>query len=655
MGNFILTDDNKNLLTQEPAIWCSNACPGAEAHKILSFISDRFQENKGNGGLCSQGWQELDKKLPDLSTILFKTKCPRLNAHSIHVCKESAFLDIENGSTFITQLYQVICNAWNNGHTNGNTLGSIDDLLDGWIHDLPLVRKQSLSIYLQILACDNLIDNPKFTKALESLENFLSNNLANNPGLIDDCGEQLIAYVFESFLDINPQMIMENISIAFKIALLQANDSNLKSIKALRQLIDHLIKKTAQKRGKKNNIYRYLNLTDNCKILSKAFDRARESEQFNLCRELEGLIPLVGNWKKRKRHLKLPKGSMKLHISGEYFDSVTKDTDNKGLHYHVCFDNIIEASVVKGSKRTVNPTQKCPIEIIDLYVKNKKGSVCLVKEADAVFTFEGEEITTKVYPIRGWKYKKSNQGHAGAVFRIAKPPIKKNDLKKLEALTIGEGEAEDDDYIDIPNKSKWQAMRFDRNRLDYDTPFDPGPEGLVKGIEEFFKVLSDKIHFKKWSHLFWTTKLPKIPKNELEIDITLRPLFQDYVESRSGKLTCQEDSGLGLCDYVVSRESDNIVIELKSSMHKKLKQGIEAELPTLMKSMNTKFGVFLLFDFKAAYEKNTDKLNNLIKLRNNISKTIDLNIHIMIVNCDKPKTASKIKKAARHGDGFQSH
>jgi len=653
--------DNITTLAQEPAMWCSNTCPGAEAHEILRFISDRFQENKANGGLCSEGWQELKEKLPDLSTILYKVKCYRLNALAIHVCKESAFLNIEHGSTFVKQLYEVICNVWNKGHSNGQNLGNVDNFLDGWIQDLSMVKNQWLPIYLQILACDNLVDNPKFVKAIEALEEHLK-KLIDNPDLIDDCGEQLIAYVLEFFLDTNPQRIVECFSIATKIAILKPSDSKLKSVKALRQLVEHLkAKATKSLQRQSNDVQLDLNLLSrNNEKLSKAFEDARKNNQFNLCRELELLIPLVGNWE-RPRHLKAPQGSMKVVLpSGEQFDSVPKDIDKDGIHYHVCFDDIVEAAVVKGSTREVDPKQKCPIKIVDLYIKHKNGNKYQINEATAVFNFGGKDVTTKIYAARGWKYRKLNQEHAGAVFSVVKPPIKKKDLSRLEALAIGEGEAENNDYIDGSGKSEQKlnpkrVLRLGRNKLNYDIPFYSGPEGLVKGIEEFFKVLSDTILFNKWSQLFWTKKKPRIPMNELEVDATIRPLFQSYVESRNGNLICQEDPGLGRCDYVVYRGNDNVVIELKCSSHKQLKQGIEAELPTLMTNKNTKFGIFLLFAFYAAFKKDSDELNNLIKLRNNISKKMDLNISIMIVNCDKPKTASKRKKTARRGDGLQSY
>jgi hypothetical protein len=647
--------DIRGLLPYEPSRWCSNTCPGAESHEILDFFASRFRENTGNGNkLTLAGVEGLDDKLTDLSTALYKASCSKLYAHAIHVSKLSAFLDIENGKNFVERLYGIIQKVWNNGYSQRKVVNTkknqADDdsmfdpskLLDGWIRDLPLVKDESLSIYLQILACDGLSSQPKFREALEAFQGHLLKS--NNPRLIDVCGESLVSYILEPLLKENHSKVIELLLIATNIAVAQVSDDNFESIKALRRLVEHLKKKQGNGISKSDKVY--------VKILAKlseTFIIARNGDNFNLCQELGELIPLIGGWKRDRRLKTSDKLNVQLRFSNEsqIYTGVVKDIDQNG-YYYIKFDDLSEAKVIKGSKRDHDIKKDLSIPIVDLYVKNNQGTTWKFNKASAIFSGSGipsgeQQILSTVYPIRGWQYKHSYKGNAGAVVWVETPPIK--NLKNLVPIVAMEGSAEENDEIEFKNELKTGV----NTEASSGTMFEPGPEGLTKGIKEFFEDFSNKILLERRQELFWNKKNPVTEK---KIDLLIRPELERYVKSRGGNLTYQEDVGLGRCDYVISRGDDNLVIELKRSVGN-WKQGIKSELPTLMTGKKTNYGIFLIFTFHWQFGKKSKELRELRMLRYNTCKPQKVHIDIVLISCDKQKSASHLPKTPCAGEGFQ--
>jgi hypothetical protein len=668
------------LSSPEPGMWCTNICEGAEAHDILDFFLRRFKENAGNGILSFDGAQGLDIKLAELGTLLHNANCDRLYAYAIHVAKQSAFLNIEDKAyTFVERLHAIIQKVWNDGYnrhhkkdktgasSNGDDIFDPNAFLEGWVYDLRLVKNELLPIYIQILACDGLGSQPKFNEAIVVFCNRLFNNsTALKPSLIDACGESLIRCVLEPLLETNRMKVIECLPYAVDIAVAQASDNSYTSVKALRNLIEHLIKLKIRghwlKRSHSNGFHREV-LSNILEKLSKAFRNARRAKQFNLCQEFAHLIPIVGGWE-RDQHLKVPdKLYVELHFSdsSQICKGIVKDIDKNGHCYHIQFDDISETAAIKDHKR--KKIKGCPIPIADLRMKDKHGSAWKFSKALAIFDVpavlhgkQSAQLRSEILPIRGWSHKPSDIEHAGAVVWVKTPPIK--NIKDLIPISAMEGEAEDSDETDIPIIKKEFSQKHKTlliAKLPFDVPFDQGPMGLIKGIEQFFEKISDAILFNKMYILLWTTQKPISPVPERNIDALIRQFFKEYVESRGGSLSCQEDVGLGLCDYIVSRGNDKVVIELKRSCHQQLKQGLETELPTLMVTNGAKYGIFLMFAFNAAFKKGSSECKNLIRLREKITKKMNLNIRIIIINCDKQEPASKRKATLVPGDGFQQY
>lgn len=655
---------------KKSASWCRDICRGADPHKILDFLSTHLDRYSDDFKLNLRTVRSLDDKLPILSVSLDKAECNRLYALAIETLRKSAFVNISADTHFVWRCYSLIKTVWNKEYKNTvksrtNTEELIepifdpDDFIGGWIRDLDRVTLKSLFSYIQILSCDGLASCATFPKALEVLKERLLQRI-DTPELsiIDKCGEALIRHVLDPMISTDRKTVIDSLLSASEIASMYALYGFYDSIESLDTLLRHLgqPEKTKREKVRKADEHLAQAYSDVLPILSETYHKARQKGLSDLCFRQANIIPIVGDWRRDRRRKAPPNFNIVLEIlvgedrtQKEFRGSVKEFVRDFGVdrpYCHVCFDDLIDCFPIRDSEEPLPGEEKH--NSIMLCVTDKTEVKYMFREALAVLEIPNNcpgkvasHEESVVRPIRGWKYKYTNEGKVGVVFWLKNPPTL--NLEQLQIVLDDQGEAEETAKPKEAEQCQECNIRFRK-----------GGQFILQDICEWFENFSNLIRWDRRYRGFWTRSGKKglRPVDELAIDGQIRKDLREFVESHYGTLSCQEDTGWGSCDYIVRYNNVEIVIELKPS-YGEWKNGISKQLPDYMEAKHTRYGLFLVFSFEGKFRKNSKEVKDLQRLRDGVCKKRNICIDIIVISCDKPGAASRKNKLLHPEDHFQ--
>jgi len=98
-------------------------------------------------------------------------------------------------------------------------------------------------------------------------------------------------------------------------------------------------------------------------------------------------------------------------------------------------------------------------------------------------------------------------------------------------------------------------------------------------------------------------RLPAIPKKETDIHPTLHVFLYELLIQYGIQVVRESDEGIGsldlCCLYTTQHEKAvSISIEIKLAHHKRLRHGIEKQLPAYMQARKCKHGLYVILWFK---------------------------------------------------------
>jgi hypothetical protein len=608
----------------------------------------------------------LEKKLPTLSEALDDAACDRLYVLAIETLKNAAFVRIGGQTDFVWNCYHLISSVWKkvcgNAATQVPDWGGpdepaldLDDFLGGWKRDLCRVRPESLSSYVGILSWEGLAGCPTFAEALEELEQRLLKRVGRSElPIMDRCGMALIRDVLDSITDTARGRVISSLVPATRIACHYGLRGFLDSMESLDTVLRHL----GQPRKTDGDgvceedaplAHAHCDLLD---ILSDTYQEARQKKLTDLCLRLASLIPSVGGWG-RDRRRKAP-GDFKIRVkfvlgknrAERNFNGIVKDlVRNFGEdrpYYHVCLEGLIDCVPVATSEEPLPGEEEH--NSVMLCVTDKRGKKYRFREALAELKIPADcpgktvsKVESRVRPIRGWRYQYANKGKIGIVFWLENPPTL--DAGQLQIVRSEDGEAER------------SAIPEEVHPVEPKGALRKGGHQLLQDISQWLEEFAASMERNRRYRGLWTGsgKRGLRPVDELAIDAQIREQLKEFVESHDGSLSCQEDTGWGPCDYIVRHRKDKVVIELKPS-YGEWKKGISNQLPDYMEQAKTKHGLFLVFAFAASFQKDSKELEELCALSERVSKSRGMCIDIVVINCDRPKSATQ---GPRLKDRFQ--
>jgi hypothetical protein len=182
--------------------------------------------------------------------------------------------------------------------------------------------------------------------------------------------------------------------------------------------------------------------------------------------------------------------------------------------------------------------------------------------------------------------------------------------------------------------------------------FKPGPDGVLEGLREWARGLAKRVGTEGDSRAY---RPGGRPTDEGAIAAMIRDPLRQYAEARGASLAPGQQTGRGPTDFLIHRGNDRVYIELKRSCGD-WKQGITAELPTYMAASSEDHavgGLFLVFAFEGAFKADGPDTRELLALRDTECGRTRRPIHVGIIDCGKPKSASKMKNPASPYDALQ--
>jgi len=134
-------------------------------------------------------------------------------------------------------------------------------------------------------------------------------------------------------------------------------------------------------------------------------------------------------------------------------------------------------------------------------------------------------------------------------------------------------------------------------------------------VEEIIEsVLKYHIEIRRWIEPFWDGKrkmihngeeitIPSTPKSETKIQPTLHVIMDMALSPLGIQVIRESDEGAGLLDYRFLFTTKNSIplsigVEFKVAHRKKIKHGIARQLPTYLKAIKSKSGIFVIMWFK---------------------------------------------------------
>jgi len=656
----------------QPANWCTDLCRGGNAHTILSLLLSHFQKHLDGSEIELMVAEKLEQEFKPLGRYLEETTCPKLYAYAIQTLRRSAFINVPRTSNLVWSCHHLIVELWDKGYNweksrrrSANRIFRVDDFLETWIRELPYARQLCLPHYIGLLKCEGFDKSPRLKTAIESLVGHIVEKVIPTDAVVGDrCGIALVQDVFDPMLaKKNRKKLIEYLPLASRAAGECALCGHFESIKRLQELLEKPGRPRYKEDGSVPQRYQHLAAAyhEVCSMLSETRRTARGGKPafVEFCQHVDPIIRKVAPWSRGCRlkapadcHIKLKVLSDKIYE----WQGTIKDLTPDGHCYHVCFDDLVDCFGIHRTTRKISGQPRPNLRSIRLYVANKQGQTWQVKEAMAEIFLpqktSGQSPVVKqsrVLPIRGWRYKYENQGKTGAVIWLENPPAIQ-DFPEMAEMLPHEGESEQEDVKSLSDVEGSDTKLSLKDEIVPRAPFPHGAEQLLEEIVEWFRNLSDRVlEDRRWEG-FWSRGGEPIP--EKAISAQIRQALKEYVESREGHLSSEEETGLGPCDYLVLHETDKVVVEFKSS-DGEWKQGIDAELATYMSRAKTGYGLFVVFAFNKKFRPDSDEIKDLLRRRDGVCKKENIHIDIVVISCDKPVSASRRKKPPSSGEGFQ--
>jgi hypothetical protein len=648
---------NKKPPVPEGALWFDQIYQCRATHSSLALVEKAFNSKRINPDRLYSLLRKLDGSFQGVP-------CPQVCALAIQTLKRASFLDLPWSVNKI--ILSLVYSIWRKGRMSpdANTCLNPDKFLTGWEEDIHRVRPEVLGIYVRILSCEELDKSPCFPGAIDSLCEFVRREAHPSTEVLDAVADALIGDVLGPLVDSNLKCVLEFLvrgaDLATRSAAAGGGTEGLHQLDAITQRIgtcevnDSELKD--QIRRTFAEIYQCLNSMHNEIILLP--DARYKKIRQNVEPLLASIIPKVqyrqsrpvrqrpNGWPTRIRAL-VAKG-----VTREWTGEV-RDLCRHGHGAHIKFhSNVVKCEPGPGPKRQIGDTD---VHSIELAITEKDGTRSVFREASLVLRIPpghrdespNHEVTCSAWSIRGWNYL-GRTDEAGALFYIEQEPDELKVVRESLPPLWPHLNPTPTRAVQPQSASKmeqWSATE------GFGVPLPKEPESILDVIGKWFGTFADSIRL----HKRWTVVWPGgEPTDERAIDGLVRADLQKYVESRGGYFVAHESSGLGTVDYTVSFEGTEVVVELKLG-HGKWKQGIGAELPTYMKAKDTRYGIFVVFDFDEDFGKESKRLKELLELQMGTCSNEGVRIGVAIVPCDKPTPGSKRKTPARDGEGFQWH
>ena len=638
--------------------WFPRVCGSADAHGFLREIEDTIADgsiNPDEADRIALGLQEFRGRLGSV-------QCPAVCALSIQILKEFAFL--EGVEQLHWPCFTVLADLWREGYQRQKHLKNRDPLVDtifdpeqflkGWELDLGKVKIGALPWYLSLLGGEGLHACPRFSSAVSA---FIA-RLRELPreeyaGVAGDVSLKFINEVLDRHLESNRGFVLDQIGNAAHLAAIAAelNDSDVIP------RFEHFIDRLGRPAGTLEAVYQ---------IFNEAYRRAPRKARAKLEPYFKSLMPKLENRQARERRrlasdcraeVRVQTGSGARQLYGQVVDLC-----EAGHGCQIRFDKSLIAECSNVMECGTVPT--APFINREVALRDRsgqehhfsKGLITLFPPtlgAHASVECEG-------WVLRGFNYELKfgvKTDEAGVVFWYQDEPASLRDYRLTLPMILG-----DEQQNPSPVPSGLYAIVSSEPvpvaiaKVDCPVkgiPFKEGMKGLIGGFKEYLLALAEDIA-KGDSRAFWSRGKPV---DERSIDAQLRKSLQLYVESRGGHLSSQATTGLGICDYLIYRDTDRLLIELKPS-YGKWRQGIDAELATYIKALEGQKaaeGVFLVFAFNKSFMVGSGELRDLLARRDACCTKHNVRIHIAVMYCDAGKAGSKTTSDTVHqlGDALR--
>jgi hypothetical protein len=139
----------------------------------------------------------------------------------------------------------------------------------------------------------------------------------------------------------------------------------------------------------------------------------------------------------------------------------------------------------------------------------------------------------------------------------------------------------------------------------------------------------------------WKQEKPLI---ETDSQPFLKILLNKYCETMNVFIARENKIANGQVDFTIAQNSNKICIEVKNAHHPNIIKSINTQLPKYMEGEKTNFGLYVVLWFKSKDGfPFPEKYSTIEELEKELTKVKSKNIEVVIINCSKPISPSKIK------------
>ena len=668
------TEPVQAAATQIGIDWLSRRCGGAEPHRLLSDIEETLTDALLKGELSRDAAATIGSKISQLDDALDVCGCDQLNAYAIQVLRTTAFVKRGEQDWCVWRCFALINTIWQRHHPidvrrrkeerrrrrRFDPVFDEERLLDGWLDGLGRVQPEALHSYVQVLRCEGLLECPRFAnEAVPELKRRVVEAAKNGEvECASKATDAFIRRVLETLVDRKPELVADHLGTAAEMlsGIGSASPGTGTYVDApLRQLaalVNHLGMRSPASGSRAKRI------REGCHEVYHAVSGLHEGASRQVRRELgsviESFLPAVGGWPSRPRRRRAPEGATaELSLMSDGCDEVCRvnaqilDVSEVGRGLHIALDPhlVKECCQLAGSEEDI-PGEKATSA--RLCVTGTDGQRRVFRQAVVQVHLpplgrneSPLRMSSEAWLLRGWNYAGEEAKGSGCVLLLkeATPELLRH-VGRLSEVLPGESRAQRADTRALPDLVAAREKAY--------PPFKRGGGGgILDGLREWFEQLSDEMRRGSWRS-FWGR--PSCPVDEAAIQAHMKEPLDKYVTSRGGRLSREENRGVGQCDFVVSYDSAAVGIEVKHDRGD-WRQGIEAELPTNMGAMP--YGLFVMFAFQGTFGRGAGDLSELLQLRDRVCAQRHIRIDVAVVSCDKPVAASKRKRPSTSGEGFQ--
>ena len=139
----------------------------------------------------------------------------------------------------------------------------------------------------------------------------------------------------------------------------------------------------------------------------------------------------------------------------------------------------------------------------------------------------------------------------------------------------------------------------------------------------------------------WKQEKPLI---EIDSQPFLKILLNKYCETLDVFIARENKTANGQVDFTIAQNNNKVCIEVKNAHHQNIIKSIHTQLPKYMEGEKTNFGLYVVLWFKSNDGfPFPEKYSSVEDLEKELYKVKPKNIEVVIINCSKPISPSKIK------------